>query len=145
VPSLKKAGIDVSELKTAEERVKDELRKHGLLVLFRVKNHAVDYSVMNRPEPTTTQVNDHLLATAIIEAVRGFRFTRIKRRDKLREAVEREDGRKIVYKHSVDFDWTQEVIKASVGKDLMMQVMSVVVENLMKAAMRAEAAKGGLN
>jgi len=141
MPSLKKAG----ELLTPEERVKAALREDGLLVLFRVKNSAVAYSIMNRPEPTLTQVNDHMLATAIVEAVKTFSFARVRRKKKIREKVSRDDGRDVVYKQSIDFDWNDATIKASVGHDLMMQVMSIVVQNLMTAAMRAESAKGGLN
>lgn len=140
MPSLKQP-----DLKTVEERVKGELKESGLLVLFRVVNHRVDYSIMNRPEPTLTEVNDHLLATAIVDAVKRFKFERVKRKTRIREKVQRSDGREVTYKESIDFDWEDETITASVGNDLMRQVMSIVVQNLMHDAMRDEAARGGLN
>lgn len=140
MPSLKQP-----DLKTVEERVKGELKESGLLVLFRVVNHRVDYSIMNRPEPTLTEVNDHLLATAIVDAVKRFKFERVKRKTRIREKVQRSDGREVTYKESIDFDWEDETITTSVGNDLMRQVMSIVVQNLMHDAMRDEAARGGLN
>lgn len=140
MPSVKETG-----LKTAEQRVKSALRESGLLVLFRIKNHKVDYSIMNRPEPTLTDINDHLLATAIVDAVKRFTFKRVKSRNKLREKVTRVDEREVTYKQSIDFDWEDETVVSTVGNDTMRQVMSIVVQNLMQAAMRAEARKGGLN
>jgi hypothetical protein len=140
MPSLKQP-----DLKTVEQRVKSALAENGILVLFRVKNHKVDYSVMNRPEPTMTEINDHLFATALVDAVKRFGFSRTKRRTKLREQVERDDGRNVTYKESIDLDWDDETITATVGNDMMRKVMAIVVQNLMQAAMRAESAKGGLN
>jgi hypothetical protein len=137
--------LTTTDLSSSEQRVKEALREDGLLVFFRTKNHRVDYSIMNRPEPTLTQVNDHLLATAIVEAVKTFDFKRRKTKGKLDVPTERDDGRKIIYKQSIDFDWEDKTIVATVGEDLMRQVMAIVVQNLMHTAMREESRKGGLN
>lgn len=139
--------MDSSELPTdIETKVKDALKENGLLVLFRVRNNRVDYSIMNRPEPTLTEVNDHLLATAIIEAVKSFEFKREAPRYQ-NEKISRDDGRTVTYKHHVDFDWEDGVIRCSKGSDLMKQVMSIVVQNLMSAAQQQsqKVNKGGLN
>lgn len=113
-----------------ESKVKSALEENGLLVLFRIRNNRVDYSIMNRPEPTLTEVSDHLLATAIIEAIKTFSFSRENPKYE-NEKIERSDGRSVVYKHHVDIDWNDNAVRASKGRDTVLQVMSIVVTNLM--------------
>lgn len=140
--------MDSSELpKDIETKVKDALKENGLLILFRVRNNQADYSIMNRPEPTLTEVSDHLLATAIIEAVKTFEFKREKPRYE-NEKISRDDGRTVTYKHHIDFDWEDKIIRCSKGSDLMKQVLSIVVQNLMSSAQQQQSAKAnkdGLN
>jgi len=132
------------ELKTTEQLVKEELAKGGLLVLFRIREFQVAYSIMNRPNPELSMVDDHLLATAIVEAVNSFTFKRV-RRSQNREKVQRDDGRMVTYKDSVDFDWEDQTIKSTVNQESMRAVLAIVVQNLMQNATRQNAAKSSIN
>lgn len=118
--------------------VMDEL-SDGLIIMFRTKNNRVDYSIMNRPA-NVVALDDHMLATAIVYA--GARFPVEKRRhlhDKPsdRETVELTDGRKVTYKESIDIDWEARTIVSSKGRDLTLNVLRIVIENLMAAAHKA--------
>lgn len=111
----------------------------GLLILFRTKNNRVDYSIMNRPA-NVVALDDHMLATAIVYA--GSHFPVEKQRGLHskptdRETVEREDGRRVTYKESIDIDWEARRIVSSKGRDLTLNVLRIVVENLMAAAHKA--------
>jgi hypothetical protein len=137
---------DAAEPKTVAEKVREAL-EDGLLLLFRIKNSKVDYSIMNRPEPTTSGVDDHALATAIVHAGRHFEVKRTPR-SKSRERVSRSDGRDVTYKESIDIDWTAGTIQSTRGKDLTLQVLGVIVNNLMADAQRQAVStrnKHGLN
>lgn len=136
------------EPKDIETKVREALEENGLLILFRIRNNSVDYSIMNRPEPTLSGVEDHWLATAIVDAVKRFRFKRASSNPYRGEKIERVDGRNVTYKEHVDFDWTDQVIYSSKGEDLTKQVLSIVVKNLMEAAEKQQVkqqSKGGLN
>lgn len=105
----------------------------GLLILFRLKNNQMVYSIMNRPLPTS--VNDHALATGIVEAGQSFKVVR-KPKDKVGEAVNRDDGRTVTYKESIDIDWEEGKIVSTRGKHLTLTILSLVIQDLMGEAMR---------
>lgn len=107
----------------------------GLTVLFRVKNDRLDYSIMNRPLPT--ELSDHLLATAIVEAGRHFEITRLPASRDV-QATTRDDGRTVRYKERVRIHWGKRTLQSSANKALTLQVLSIVVENLMRNAIRED-------
>jgi len=115
------------------EKLSDALKKTGLLILFKTKNNQLDYSIMNRPEPITSEISDPILATAIVDAVQRFEFVRVKPPNG-REKVSRDDGRTVAYRQLIDFDWEDGTVKSSVGQDMMRKVMSLIVMNLVKNA-----------
>lgn len=114
----------------------DKLRaelKLGLLILFKIKENKVDYSITNRPEPTLSGVNDTALATAIVVAGQNFPIRRTPK-DKLGERVSRIDGRSVTYRESIEIDWNDKSIVSTRGRDLTLKVLSIVVQNLMRSA-----------
>lgn len=125
-------GPVIEEPKSIAERVKEALTD-GLLILFRTKNNRVDYSIMNRPDPTMSGVNDHALATAVFYAASNFSVSRVKR-SKDRERVSRNDGREVTYKDSIDIDWENGTIESTRDRDLSLNVLSIVFRNLMSTA-----------
>lgn len=135
--------MDTGDLKTVPEKLREHFAEKGLRVAFRVRNNKVDYSIMNRPEPTLTGISDEALATAIVDAVQRLPMKRSKKPKRVKQA--RDDGKDVVYKEAIVIDWTGGFIRSSVASDLALNVMSIVVQNLMGAAMRSKAAEGGLN
>lgn len=111
-----------------------------LLILFKLKNNKVDYSLMNRPEPNLTEVRDAVLMSALIGAGRDFKFKRVKS-IAARERVNRDDGRDVTYKESMEIDWEQKRIRSSRGRALSLNVLSIVVQNLAASAAREAAPK----
>lgn len=119
--------------------VYDALAK-GLTVQFRVKNDRLDYSIANRPLPT--ELSDHLLATALVEAGRHFEVTRIPPSKDVQMTV-RDDGRMVRYKERIRIHWGKRSLQSSANKTLTLQVLSIVVENLMRNAIREDGERGG--
>jgi hypothetical protein len=111
-----------------------EALDNGLLILVNIKNHRVTYSIVNRPDPNTTPVSDHLLATALVEAGGKFKFK--KGRPPPAESVERDDGNAVIYSQSIDIDWSDRIVESSMRKKRTLQVLSIVVQNLMASAMK---------
>lgn len=134
------------QLKTTVEKVREALLENGLLILFRIKKHKLDYSIMNRPEPELSGVTDSSLATAMVHAGNIFEFKRVARSGPFeREKVTRHDGRTVSYRDHIDIDWNTGVIETSANHDTTRQVLAAVIESLMQEAQQAEARKGGLN
>jgi len=128
-----------NEPKSTAQRAREAL-KDGLLILFRMKNNKLDYSIMNRPEPALSGMDDHALATAIVHAGRQFTIVRTVSATK-RERISRDDGRVVTYKDSIDIDWDTGAIKSTRGRELTLLVLSIIVENLIAAAQRSATAQ----
>lgn len=107
--------------------------KNGLLIAYRVKNHKLDYSCMNRPEPNLSGVDDHALATAIVFAGNKFKLILDEGLAK-GEKVSRSDGRTVVYNECIEIDWETGVIRSSRRQDMTMTVLQGVVGDLMRSA-----------
>lgn len=126
------------------ESIPDKLAdalKDGLRVEYKTKNHQILYSMMNRPEPTTSGVTDAGLCAAIVHAGAHFDVKKVSRSKALdRDAVQRTDGRTVVYKESIDIDWDDEVIRSTKGREMTLQVLSIVIRDL-SASVAAEQAK----
>jgi len=105
----------------------------GLLIAYRVKNHKLDYSLMNRPEPTLSGVDDHALATAIIIAGREFDLV-VDENIMQSERVVRSDGREVTYNEAIDINWEDRVIRSSRRKEMTMDVLAGIVTALMQQA-----------
>lgn len=121
----------MSQEETISEKLKKEL-SDGILIAYRVKNHRLDYSIMNRPEPTLSGVDDHALATALIIAGKTFKVEVI---DKPRvETTERADGRTVNYNESIDVDFDDCVIRSSRRKEMMLVALEGVIVDLMRNA-----------
>lgn len=124
---------DAKEEGPALSKIVYEALENGLLILVNIKNHRVTYSIVNRPDPHTTPVSDHLLATALVEAGGKFRFK--KGRVPPAEKYTLADGAQVVYSYSIDIDWSDRVIESNLRKQKVLQVLSIVVQNLMAAAL----------
>lgn len=135
----------MSESDASEPQLSDAVYKaleKGLTVEFRiVRRTHLDYSIVGRPLPQ--ELNDHLLATAIIEA--GHLFPQTRTTKKTLDATVRDDGRVIKYKHAIRMDWKARTIRSSANQELTLKVLSIVVQDLMKAAYADHARSGGLN
>jgi hypothetical protein len=128
----------------APKSPRDALLEDGLLVLYRIDGNRVDYTLPNRPEPTLSGLNDHLLATALVEA--GSRFTFERQGFSTHETMTRDDGRAVTYKSSIDIDWEARTIRGSERRKLTLRVLSVLVHDLMTSAMQAKSSSPhGLN
>lgn len=105
----------------------------GIFVCYRVTNHRLDYSIMNRPEPTLTGLDDHALATAIVYAGRYFQI--VHEPDAGRdERVSRTDGRTVTYNECVDINFHKRVITSTRRKDMTLDALGGVVVDLMRGA-----------
>jgi hypothetical protein len=107
----------------------------GLLIAYRVKEHKLDYSLMNRPEPTLSGVDDHALATAIIIAGREFEQV-VDENIMKSERVARDDGREVTYNEAIDINWEDRIIRTSRRKEMTMDALAGVVTDLMQKAAR---------
>jgi len=105
----------------------------GLLIAYRVKENKLDYSLMNRPEPTLSSVDDHALATAIVLAVREFNMV-LDEKIMTAERVTRDDGRNVTYNEAIDINWEDRVIRSSRRTDFTRDVLAGVVTDLMRRA-----------
>jgi hypothetical protein len=117
---------------TLSEKLLKEL-SDGLLIYYAVKNHQLIYSVMNRPEPTLSGIDDHALATSIIYAVRSFKFIHDPNRGE-RERVARTDGRDVTYTDSIDIDFDRKTITSTRRLNHSKDMLAGVVTDLMRKA-----------
>jgi hypothetical protein len=108
--------------------------ENGLLIAYRVKNHALDYSIMNRPEPNLSGVDDHALATAIVYAGNKFRIVHSPTLASRPEKVSRSDGRTITYDELIDIDFDEGVIRTSRRETMTLQMLQGIVGDLMSKA-----------
>jgi hypothetical protein len=113
--------------------------ENGLLIAYRVKNHKLDYSIMNRPEPNLSGVDDHALATAIVHAGNKFKIV-VDEKIAKPEKVARSDGRTVTYDELIDIDWEDGVIRTSRRSKLTFTVLQGVVGELMRTAKAPTAA-----
>lgn len=127
-----------SEWRRASNIIRKE-HEDPILVLFRIRNNRVDYSIMNRPEPTVSGISDAVLMSGLMDAGRSFKFKRSKSLAD-GDKTERSDGRGVVYKESIEVDWHERRIMSSKGKNLSLKVLSIVVQDLASRAAR-DAAK----
>jgi hypothetical protein len=117
----------------------DHLEANGIEIRFRIKNNAVDYSIMNKPSASETGLTDDKLATCIVHAGKTFTMkhaAKIPLKD--RESVVRSDGRTLTYDEIVTIDWTSGEIASTRGHDMTLTILSIVVQDLMAAAQRGQ-------
>lgn len=117
---------------TLGEKLGKEL-EDGLLIYYRVKDHRLDYSLMNRPHPDLSSVDDHALATAIVYAGRSFEVVHDPKRGDA-ERVEREDGRSVTYNESIDIDFEGRKITSTRRASMTLTVLEGVVADLIRRA-----------
>jgi hypothetical protein len=113
--------------------------ENGLLIAYRIKNHKLDYSIMNRPEPNLSGVDDHALATAIVYAGNKFKVI-VDEKIAKPEKVSRSDGRTVTYDELIDIDWEDGIIRTSRRSTMTFQVLQGVVGELMRTAKAPTAA-----
>jgi hypothetical protein len=116
------------------DKLRTELNA-GLLILFKLKENKVDYSITNRPEPTLSGVSDHALATAIVFAGQNFSIRRTTK-EAQGERISRIDGRTVTYHESIELDWKTNSIVSTRGRELTLKILSLVVQNLMRSAIQ---------
>jgi len=125
-----------------ESKLFQEL-KNGLLIAYRVKNDKLDYSLMNRPEPTLSGVDDHALATAIVYA--GSKFKVVVDTDlnggKV-EATSRSDGRTVNYNEFIEIDWTKGTVRTTRRGQMTFTALQAIVGELVRSAKAPTAALG---
>jgi hypothetical protein len=110
--------------------------ENGLLIAYRAKNNSLDYSIMNRPEPNLSGVDDHALATAIVFAGNKFKLVVDPETGggRVAEKVSRDDGRTVSYNEFIDIDWTEGVIRSTRRAELTFTALQGVVGELMRTA-----------
>lgn len=107
------------------------LREHGIEIRFRIKNNAVDYSIINKPDPTETGLHDGALAVCVVHAGSEFKFVKGRKIDTSeRVQAMRLDGSTIVYDESIRIDWSNGSIVSSRGRDMTLRILSIVVKNM---------------
>ena len=116
---------------TLGEKLGKEL-EDGLLVCYRIKEHKLDYSLMNRPHPDLSSVDNHALATVIVYAGRNFEIIHDEKRSV--ERVTRADGRTLNYNESIDIDFENRRIVSTRRKELTLTVLEAVVADLLQNA-----------
>lgn len=116
-------------------RVLKEL-ENGLLIAYRIKNHRLDYSIMNRPEPNLSGVDDHALATAIVYAGNKFKIVVDENTGggRIPEKVVRADGRTVHYNEFIDIDWHGKEIRTTRRGEMTFTALQGVVGDLMRTA-----------
>lgn len=114
------------------EKLLQEL-SDGLLIAYRVKESKLDYSLMNRPQPDVSGVDDHALATAIVLAGREFKII-VDDQILKAEKITRDDGRTVTYNEAIDINWEDQVIRSSRRKDMTLDVLAGIVTQLMRNA-----------
>lgn len=116
---------------TLGEKLGKEL-EDGLLICYRIKEHKLDYSLMNRPHPDLSNVDNHALATVIVYAGRTFDIIHDENRSV--ERVTRADGRTLNYNESIDIDFENRRIVSTRRKELTLTVLEAVVSDLLRNA-----------
>lgn len=114
------------------EKLSKEL-KDGLLICYRVKNNRLDYSVMNRPNPDLSSIDDHALATILVYAGRTFALVHNDKPEPT-ERVARDDGRTVNYNEQIDIDFEARRITSTRRKDMTLTVLEAVIATLLKNA-----------
>lgn len=117
---------------TLGEKLGKEL-EDGLLIYYRVRENKLDYSLMNRPNPALSSVDNHALATVIVYAGRNFEIVHDPKRGET-ETVARDDGRTVQYKESIDIDFENRKIVSTRRKDMTLTVLEGVVADLLRKA-----------
>jgi hypothetical protein len=114
--------------------------KEGVRVSFKTKNNGLLYS-LHRPDEKLSGITDAMLCAAILHAGTHFEMRKVSRpKVSERDAVQRTDGRNVTYKESIEIDWEDEVIRSTKGRELTLQVLSIVLRDL-SAPIAAEEAK----
>jgi hypothetical protein len=110
--------------------------ENGLLIAYRVKNDKLDYSLMNRPEPTLSGVDDHALATAIVHAGNAFKLVVDKETGggRVAEKVSRSDGRTVSYNEFIDIDWAAGTIRTTRRGTMTFTALQGIVGDLIRTA-----------
>ena len=114
----------------------DKMQKEladGLLIAYRVKESKLDYSLMNRPEPNLTSLDDHALATAIVLAGREFKIV-VDDSIMKSERITRDDGRTVTYNEAIDINWEDRIIRSTRRKDMTLDVLAGIVTQLVRDA-----------
>ena len=115
-----------------------------LLVYMRIENNRIEYSIINRPDPTMSGVNDAVLMSAILRAGRSYDFKRqgkLAQKDRVKAMRGDTSGSEIVYKDRVIIDFNKETMTSTRKRDLTLSALSIVVQNLAQNVTKAEAAK----
>ncbi len=115
------------------EKLKKEL-ENGIVIAYRVKNHRLDYSIMNRPEPQLSGIDDHALATALIVAGKTFKLVVDDKVMPKAESIARADGRTVSYNEGIDIDFEDGVIRSSRTKEMTLVALEGVIVDLMRNA-----------
>jgi hypothetical protein len=136
------AIIDAMDNQEIGPKLKEAL-KNGLLIAYRVKNNSLDYSIMNRPEPNLSGIDDHTLATAILYAGNAFPIVvdeTVGAGKGKTETVSRIDGRTVNYNEFIDIDWADAKIRTTRRSTLTLQVLQGIIGELVRNAQRPAAA-----
>lgn len=116
---------------TLGEKLGKEL-DDGLLICYRIREHKLDYSLMNRPHPDLSSVDNHALATVIVYAGRTFEIVHQDKGDT--ERVTRDDGRTVTYNESIDIDFERRRIVSTRRREMTLTVLEGVVADLLRSA-----------
>ena len=108
------------------------LEEESLVILMRVKNDRLEYSFHNRPDPTMSQVTDAILMASIIAAGRDFDFKKHSKTTRVKAI--RNNGQEIVYKDRVTIDFDAQVLRSTRNRDVTLNALSIVVQNLASEA-----------
>lgn len=109
--------------------------KGGLLIAYRVKNHSLDYSIMNRPEPTLSGIDDHALATLLVYASSKFKLDVDENINGGKtEKVERADGRTVNYDEFVDIDFVNKTMRTTRRSTMTLQMLTAIAGDLVRNA-----------
>lgn len=116
--------------------------ENQLLIMLRIKNNRVDYSFVNRPDPTLSGITDAVLLAAILGAGSTFDYKKIGKLSK-KERVKAERGvdEQIVYKDCIIVDFFNEHLASTRNKDTTMSTLSIVVQNLAASVAHEQAKK----
>lgn len=105
-----------------------------LHIYLRIHGGRVEYSIINRPDPTLSGVSDAVLVSALICAGKRFEF---KRHHKLKQnervKATRGNDTEIVFKDLIVLGFDKQVMKSTQRQPLTLQALSIVVQNLAAA------------
>ena len=117
------------------EAAVNHLTANGIEIRFRIKNNAVVYSLMNRPSISETGLSNEKLAVCLVHAGQAFQHRRISKPDPAsRELVTRDDGKQVRYDQLMTLDWNAGELASTRGKELTLQVLSIVIQDLMRSS-----------